>query len=117
MGLRSLLQRRKPFEDLFGGISIIMRASIRVGDYCRVADQTGIIEDIGLSSTRLRTLDRTVVSIPNARIAAAEFREFRVQRQVLWFHHILSLRYDTSKTQIERVLAEMHAVIEKHARG
>ena len=109
-GIALALAAQKTLEDLFGGISIIMRASIRVGDYCRVADQTGIIEDIGLSSTRLRTLDRTVVSIPNARIAVLSSENF-ASRDKFWFHHILSLRYDTSKTQIERVLGEMQAVM------
>ena len=111
-GIALALAAQKTLEDLFGGISIIMRDSIRVGDYCRVADQTGIIEDIGLSSTRLRTLDRTVVSIPNAKIAQLNSENFAL-RDKFWFHHILPLRLDTSITQIESVLTGARKLLEQ----
>ncbi len=114
-GIALALAAQKTLEDLFGGISIIMRESIRVGDYCRVADLTGTIEDIGLSSTRLRTQDRTVVSIPNAKIAQLNSENYAL-RDKFWFHHMLSLRYDTSKAQIDRILADVQTQME-HSPG
>jgi small-conductance mechanosensitive channel len=110
-GIALVLDAQKILEDLFGGISIIMRDSIRVGDYCRVVDQTGTIEDIGLSSTRLRTVHRTVVSIPNAKIVQLSSENFSL-RDKCRFHQMLSLHYDTSKTQSERVLADVQTVME-----
>jgi MscS family membrane protein len=111
-GIALALAAQKTLEDLFGGISIIMRDAIRVGDYCRLADQSGTIEDIGLSATRLRTLDRTVVSIPNSKIAQLSSENIAL-RDKFWFHHVLSLRYDTSKAQIERILADVQAMMEQ----
>jgi MscS family membrane protein len=111
-GIALALAAQKTLEDLFGGISIIMRDAIRVGDYCRLADQSGTIEDIGLSATRLRTLDRTVVSIPNSKIAQLSSENIAL-RDKFWFHHMLSLRYDTSKAQIERILADVRAMMEQ----
>jgi MscS family membrane protein len=110
-GVALALAAQKTLEDLFGGISIIMRDSIRVGDYCSVADQTGIIEDIGLSSTRLRTLDRTVVSIPNSKIAQLSAENFAL-RDKFWFHHILPLRYDTTVPQLEEIVSKIRSFIE-----
>jgi MscS family membrane protein len=95
---------------LFGGISIIVRDTIRVGDFCRVADQTGTIEEIGLSSTRLRTLDRTVVSIPNSKIAQVSSENFTL-RDKYWFRHLLSLRPDTSEDQLDRVLTGIRTIL------
>lgn len=109
-GIALALAAQKTLEDLFGGISIITRDTIRVGDYCRIADQTGTIEDIGLSSTRLRTLDRTVVSIPNAKIAQLSSENFTL-RDRFWFHHVFALRFDTSRLQIERLLEDIRAVM------
>jgi MscS family membrane protein len=109
-GIALALAAQKTLEDLFGGISIITRESIRVGDYCRVADQLGTIEDIGLSATRLRTRDRTVVSIPNAKIAQLSSENFAL-RDKFWFHHILSLRYDTTGTQIEQIVQNITALL------
>jgi MscS family membrane protein len=111
-GIALALAAQKTLEDLFGGISIIMRDAIRVGDYCRLADESGTIEDIGLSATRLRTLDRTVVSIPNSKIAQLSSENIAL-RDKFWFHHILSLRYDTSKAQIEQILAKVSALLQE----
>jgi MscS family membrane protein len=109
-GIALALAAQNTLADFFGGISVISRKTIRVGDYCRLADQVGTVEDIGLSSTRLRTLDRTVISIPNAKVAQLASENFAL-RDSFWFHHTLSLRFDTAQPQIERMLTDVEAVI------
>jgi MscS family membrane protein len=109
-GIALALAAQNTLQDLFGGISIISRDTIRVGDYCRLGDETGTIEDIGLSATRLRTMDRTVVSMPNAKVAQLSSENFTL-RDKFWFHHLLSLRYDTSKSQIEQILTNVLALL------
>jgi MscS family membrane protein len=109
-GIALALAAQNTLADFFGGISVISRKTIRVGDYCRLADQVGTVEDIGLSSTRLRTLDRTVISIPNAKVAQLASENFAL-RDSFWFHHTLSLRFDTSQPQIERVLTDVETVV------
>jgi MscS family membrane protein len=110
-GIALALAAQKTLEDLFGGISIILRDSVRVGDFCRVADQTGVIEDVGLSSTRLRTLDRTVVSIPNSKMAQINSENFAL-RDKFWFHHFLLLRYDATGAQAGDIVAKVQALLE-----
>jgi MscS family membrane protein len=111
-GIALALAAQNTLADLFGGITIISRETIRVGDYCKLADQTGTVEDIGLSSTRLRTLDRTVVSIPNSKIAQLASENFTL-RDIFWFHHILSLRFDTTQPQIEQILTSVRSMLEQ----
>lgn len=111
-GIALALAAQQTLADLFGGISIISRETIRVGDYCRIADQVGTVEDIGLSSTRLRTLDRTVVSIPNAKIAQAASENFTL-RDNFWFHHFLLLRFDTPHAKVEDLLTAIKAAFDK----
>lgn len=112
-GIALALAAQKTLENLFGGISIIMREAIRVGDSCIIAGQIGDIEDIGLSSTRMRTLDRTVLSVPNAQIAQMNLENLSM-RDKYWFHHILSLRRDTSPDQMRHVLSGVVEALRKH---
>ncbi len=109
-GIALALAAQNTLADLFGGISIVSREVIRVGDYCRLADQLGTVEDIGLSSTRLRTTDRTVIWVPNAKVAQSAAENFTLRDNFL-FRHTLSLRFDTPQPQIERVLTDLRALI------
>jgi MscS family membrane protein len=72
---------------------------MRVGDFCRIGDQLGTVEDIGLRSTRIRTQSRTVVAIPNGQLALMNIENFSV-RDKFWFRHMIGLRYETSADQL-----------------
>ena len=78
-GLAFALAAQKTLENLFGGIMIISDEPMRVGDFCRVGDQMGTIEDIGLRSTRIRTLSRTVIAIPNSQLAMENIENFSLR--------------------------------------
>jgi len=60
---------QKTIENLFGGVSVLGDEVFRVGDVCRFGDRSGVVEDIGLRSTRLRTEERTLLAIPNGTVA------------------------------------------------
>src|SRR5260370_2061301 len=75
-GLAIGLGAQKTFENMMGGISILTDRAVLVGDACRIGDQRGIVEDIGLRSTKLRTEERTLVSIPNGTVATATLENF-----------------------------------------
>src|SRR5690606_29192788 len=63
-GIAIALAGQKTVENLFGAFSIGVDQPFREGDFVNVDGVLGTIEQIGLRSTRLRTLDRTVVAIP-----------------------------------------------------
>ena len=112
-GIALALAAQKTLENFFGGISVIMREAIRVGDFCKIADQTGTIEDVGLGSTSVRTLDRTLVSVPNAQIAQMNLENMSM-RDKFWFHHVLGLRRDTSPEQMRSVLNGIDKMLQSH---
>jgi MscS family membrane protein len=87
-----------------GTVSLIFDQAVGVGDFLKVGDTLGTVDDIGLRSTRIRTLDRTVVSVPNGQIANMSLENLSL-RDKFWFHTILSLCYGTTSLQ-------MHAVLE-----
>lgn len=112
-GIAVAFAAQKTLESLFGGILIIMDQPVRVGDFCKIGNVTGTIEDIGLRSTRIRTLDRTVVSVPNGQMAAENLENFGV-RDKIWFRPTLCLRYETTADQIRYVLAEIRQMLYAH---
>ena len=69
-GLAIALAAQKTIENLFGGISVIGDRPVLVGDVCRFGDRTGEIMHIGLRSTRIRTADRTIISVPNGQFSS-----------------------------------------------
>ncbi len=114
-GLAVGLGAQKTFENLLGGISILSDKALLVGDNCKIGDQVGTVEDIGLRSTKLRTPDRTLVSIPNGTVATAVLENYRLRDKMLC-RQIVRLRYDMSPEHINYVLEQMRGVLIAHAK-
>ncbi len=112
-GIAVALASQKTLENLFGGMMVIGDSPVRIGNFCRVGTLTGTIEDIGLRSTRLRTLARTTISIPNAELASQSIENFATRDKFL-FQHAFSLRYETTADQLRYVLAEARALLYRH---
>ena len=112
-GLAVALAAQKTIENLFGGISVIGDRPVLVGDFCRFNNRVGTITHIGLRSTRIRTLDRTVVSVPNSQFSSIELENFSA-RDKIWFHQTLRLRRDASSNQLRQVLAEAHEILDQN---
>jgi MscS family membrane protein len=112
-GLAFALAAQKSLENLFGGMTIVADQPVRVGDFCRFGDRVGTVEDVGLRSTRVRTLDRTVVTIPNAQFATMEIENFS-RRDRFWYHPTIGLRYETRPDQLRWALVELRKLLYAH---
>lgn len=112
-GLAVALAAQKTLENLFGGISVLSDEVIRVGDTCMIAGRLGVVEDISLRSTRIRTQERTELSIPNGALATMNVENFTRRDKVL-FNPKLGLRYETSPDQLRFVLAEIRRMLYEH---
>jgi MscS family membrane protein len=104
------LGAQKTFENMFGGVSILFDKVIQVGDTCKVNNQTGVVEDIGLRSTRLRTSERTLLSIPNGIMATAVVENLRFRDKFLC-QQIIRLRYDLSPDHVRFVVEEIRQLL------
>jgi MscS family membrane protein len=109
-GIAVALAAQKTIEDLFGGVSVISDRPVLVGDVCRFGDRVGTVIHIGLRSTRLRTPDRTVVSVPNGQFATMTLENIS-GRDKIWFHPTLNLRRNTTSEQLLRVLASLREIL------
>jgi MscS family membrane protein len=110
-GIAVALAAQKTLENVIGGVSLIFDEVARVGDFLKVGDTSGTVEDIGLRSTRIRTLDRSVVSVPNGHIANMTLENLS-KRDKFWFHPILSLRHGTTSLQVEAVLDAVRGLLQ-----
>jgi MscS family membrane protein len=114
-GIAIAFAAQKTLENLFGGIMIISDRPIHVGDFCRVGEHLGTVENIGLRSTRIRTLDRTVVAVPNGQLAVMSLENFTM-RDKIWFHHTLQLRHETTADQLRYILGEIRKMLYEHSK-
>jgi len=113
-GLAVALAAQKSVENLFGGITLIADQPVRVGDFCRFGDgKTGTVEEVGLRSTRVRTLDRTLVTVPNSQFSEFDIENFAMRDRVR-LATTLGLRYETTPDQLRHVLAELRKVLIAH---
>ncbi len=112
-GIALAFAAQKTLDNLFGGIMIISDQPVRVGDFCKIGDVAGVVEDIGLRSTRVRTPDRTVVSIPNGQMAVVNVENFGV-RDKIGFRPTIGLRFGTSAEQLRHVLVEIRRMLYGH---
>jgi MscS family membrane protein len=109
-GIAVALALQKPMEDVFGAFTLYTQQPVRVGDFCRIGDQTGTIEEIGLRTTLMRTLANTVIAIPNAQLANQPIDNISARKKIL-FKLLLRLRYDTTPEQLQRILDEINELL------
>jgi MscS family membrane protein len=112
-GLVLALAAQKTVENLFGAISIGADQPFREGDFVRVEDFVGTVEKIGLRSTRIRTLDRTVISIPNGKLADMRLESLAV-RDRMRLACTIGLVYGTTESQMREVLEGFERILRSH---
>jgi len=107
-GLAVALAAQKTVENLFGSLSLVADQPVRVGDVCRFGETVGRVEDIGLRSTRLRTIDRTLVTIPNAQFSTLALENL-TRRDRIPVRARLTLPQGTSAARVREVLEKLQA--------
>ena len=112
-GLAVALAAQKTIENLFGGIAVIGDRPVLVGDDCRFGDRTGTVIHIGLRSTRIRTPERTIISVPNGQFSSMAIENIS-GRDKIWFHPTINLRRDTTSDQLLQVLASIREILTGH---
>jgi MscS family membrane protein len=109
-GVAVALASQKSLENLIGSITIYAAQPVKVGDLCQFGTTVGKVEEIGLRSTQLRTLSRTVVHIPNALFSNNSIENL-TQRDKIQYRCRLKLSYNVTPTQIRAVLARIRDLI------
>ena len=114
-GIAVALALQKPMEDVFGAITLYTQQPVRVGDFCRLGTEMATLEEIGLRTTRLRTLANTLIAIPNSRLANEPIDNISARKKIL-YRPILRLRYDTTPKQLRHILDGIRELFNSHDR-
>jgi MscS family membrane protein len=113
-GIALAFGAQKTVENLFGAFAIGVDQPLREGDLVLVDDGVhGTVEAVGLRSTRIRTLDRTIVSLPNGRLSDMRIETFAL-RDRCRLHTVIGLVYGTTSAQLHSVLAGLEGVLRAH---
>lgn len=122
-GIALALGAQKTIENLVGSVTVIADRPVQVGDFCRVGDVVGTVEDIGMRSTRVRTLERTLVTIPNGDFSSRQIENY-AKRDRFLFNPIIGVEYGISAAKlregveiIEQVLLDHELVDNEDARA
>ena len=114
-GIAVALAAQKTLENVIAGISLVADQAVHVGDFLKLGDLVGTVEQVGLRSTRIRTLDRTLLCVPNGQISTMTLETLSV-RDKFWFHPIFALRFETTPEQIRAVTAEVQKLLVERPR-
>jgi MscS family membrane protein len=112
-GLALALAAQKTVENLFGAFSISVDQPFSVGDTITVDGTTGEVQAIGLRSSRLRTQERTVVTIPNGKLADMKVESFAPRGRIR-LGAGRGLTYDTSSAQLRPILQQRGQTLRAH---
>ncbi len=112
-GIALALGAQKTVENLVGSVTVIADRPVQVGDFCRVGDVVGTVEDVGMRSTRIRTNDRTVVTIPNGDFASRQIENF-AKRDRFLFAPTIGIEYSNPADKVREAVAIIERVLKDH---
>ncbi len=114
-GLAIALAAQSTLENFIGGIILYADQPVKVGDFCKFGDRRGVVEDVGLRSVKIRTLDRTIVTIPNADFAKLHLENLAERDRVL-LRENLRLRYETPRARLQALMVDLESMLREHER-
>ena len=112
-GLAIALGAQKTLENLIAGVSLLLDKGLGIGDLCQIDTQLGTVEDIGLRSLKLRTLDQNLSIVPNGLLAQMQFQNM-ARRSKLLINQTFLLRIETQAEQLRFVLNHVQNMLDQH---
>lgn len=116
-GLAVALAAKDTLANFFGSITIFADRPFRIGDWIKVGNVEGVVEEVGFRTTRVRTFYNSLVSVPNSNIATTDIDNYGL-RQYRRLKTVLNLTYSTTPEQMEAFVEGLKATVKanKHFR-
>lgn len=112
-GIAIALASKQSIENFIGTITLYSSAPIKVGNIGRFGNITGTVEEIGLRCTRIRTIDRSVINVPNARLSEMDIENIS-EREKIRLKTDIRLDYRTTTEQIHNIIDDIRTLLEEH---
>ncbi|WP_335869047.1 mechanosensitive ion channel family protein [Bacillus sp. 2205SS5-2] len=112
-GLAFALAAKDVIGNFFGGIIIITERPFSIGDWVETPSVEGTIEDISFRSTKIRTFEQAIVTVPNAILANEPITNWsKMGKRRITFN--LGLTYNTPNEKIQRVVHRLEFLLQNH---
>ena len=115
LGVGSLavaLAAQKTLENVIGAITLYTARPVSAGDFCRFGTVMGVVEEIGLRSTTIRTLDRSLLVIPNSMFSSVEIENFSKRDRIRYYKRY-QMEVPSSAT-MQQILENVRTIMNEH---
>ena len=112
-GLALALGAQKTIENLVGSVVVVADSPVRIGDYCKFGTYEGTVIDIGIRSSRVRTLSRTIVTVPNGDFSSMQIENF-TSRDMFQFLHNLYIKRNADIEVIFKMVNDLDKLLKEH---
>ncbi|WP_227511751.1 mechanosensitive ion channel family protein [Psychrobacter sp. ENNN9_III] len=112
-GLALALGAQKTIENLVGSVVVVADSPVRIGDYCKFGTYEGTVIDIGIRSSRVRTLSRTIVTVPNGDFSSMQIENF-TSRDMFRFYHQLYLKRTADIEVVFKMVKDLDEFLNEH---
>lgn len=112
-GLALALGAQKTIENLVGSVVVVADSPVRIGDYCKFGTYEGTVIDIGIRSSRVRTLSRTIVTVPNGDFSSMQIENF-TSRDMFRFFHQLYIKRSADIDVVFKMVQDLNEFIGEH---
>jgi MscS family membrane protein len=109
-GLAFALAAKDTVANFFGGVMIFADRSFKTGDWVKGAGVEGIIEGINIRSTKIRTFEKSLITVPNANLANSPIENFS-RRGIRRINMRIGLTYATSVETMEAIVADIRSML------
>lgn len=110
-GLAFALAAKDTLANMFGSLTIFLDRPFQIGDWVKVAGVEGTVEEVGFRSTRIRTFDKALVTVPNSTIANAVIDNMS-ERPLRRLKMTLGVTYDTTPDQVQAYCEGVRAILQ-----
>ena len=112
-GLAFALAAKDTAANLFGGLTILADKSLRLGDWIKVGSVEGICEEIGLRTTKVRTFEKSLITLPNQILANKPVENFS-RRGIRRIKFRVGLTYNTTSDTIVKIVSDIKSMLQSH---
>ncbi len=112
-GLAFALAAKDAASNLFGSIALLMDKSIKVGEWVKIGSVEGVVEDVGMRTTKIRSFQKSLITVPNQVVANNPIENFS-RRGIRRIKMRIGLTYGTNSQQIENITQDIRGMLQAH---
>ena len=112
-GLAFALAAKDTASNLFGSFALLADKSIRIGEWVKVGGVEGVVEDVGMRTTKIRSFEKTLITVPNQLLANQPIENFS-RRGIRRIKMHIGLTYGTTSEQLLKIKADIETMLRNH---